>query len=126
MSDSDSPPPHTILESTLLFDKNEQATDHVLTQILKMDNNTVEKVKLWLVYHNVHSMSSLLDLFFDDPENIKSPEYRVGSTKEYLDKWSGISLTIICKLGQHLITKNMQMLGNDDWLNLSRFDYNNF
>ena len=100
---SEHPSPDPSSDGTILFEENDQVIDHVLTVLLLMNVSTVEKVKLWLEYKNVHNMSQLLDLYFDDPENIKSPEYRVGSTKEYLDKWSGVGLTIICKLGEHLI-----------------------
>jgi hypothetical protein len=113
------------LKRTILFDENAQAIDHVLSELLRMNTETIEKVKLWFAYNNVRSMSHLIDLYLDSPENITSPDYRVGSTKEYLDKWSCVSLTLICKMGEHLIRLEKRMLENQDWLNFSRvaFDH---
>ena len=114
------------LERTILFDEDAQAIDHVLSELLRMNTETIDKVKLWFAYNNVRSMSHLIDLYLDSPEHIKSPEYRVGSVKEYLDKWSGVSLTLICKLGEYLITQNRSMLDNQDWLRISKTDFDEF
>jgi hypothetical protein len=59
---TDSFPSDPIPDGTLLFEEDEQAIEHVLSKVLHMNAPTTEKVKLWLTYNNVKSMSNLLDL----------------------------------------------------------------
>ena len=114
------------MEGTVLFTENEQAIDYVLSQVLAMDTNTIDKVKAWLDYNNVRSMSNLLDLYWDNPDHIKDNESRVGSTKNYLDKWSLVGLSSICKYGENYVAENRCMITDNDWLHLTKEEYDRF
>jgi hypothetical protein len=57
---------------------------------------------------------------------INTDEFRVGSTREHLDRWESVSLTLICRLGQGIIDDENRIPENQDWLELTKAEYNGF
>jgi hypothetical protein len=111
---------------SVYFDDNNRAIDHVLTNIMRLDSTVAHKVKAWMDHRNVTSMSDLLDLYIENPDNIKDQTFRVLGTKDELGRWTCAALTILCRFATQLMSEKGTFLGNQEWLAITRQDYDAF
>ena len=114
------------ISGTILFVEQDQAIDHVLSNVLGMKEPIITNVKAWMEHHGISSMSNLLDFYWQDPDNLKHAEYWVGNTKDRLASWPLAGLGFICKYGEDFVASNRSLMTDDDWLNTTKEDYDNF
>ena len=112
-----------LMEGTILFDENDQAIDHVLSNVLQLTNREVRQIKLWLASYNITSLSMLLELFRACPEKVKVPTYKNGAIILHLSKHLSVTLAMICKVAEYICTPENREMVNKDWLNLTRQAY---
>jgi hypothetical protein len=115
-------------QGIMFFDSNMQALEHVLSNILKLQPQFLEKAKNWLTYNGISSMQGLLRLFTKDLVRFNTAEYKAAGRKEtlYLGRLTIVSMGILCKMALAWKEECKISMTNGDWLKVTRQDYDNF
>ena len=113
----------TGIEETILFQKQDQAVQHVLETLLDMNTNIVDQVRAWMNFQDAFSMSHLMDLYIDSPKSIQKPDYKVGTVKQRLNSWTITSLLFVCKFGKSKMKEMNCLLSDEHWLAFTNKDF---
>ena len=79
----ETPPSGTSLRSdtTYLMDNDEQVTDHLLTNVLRLPTPAAADTKLWLTSHGSPTFPLFLETMQYDPQVIHQHDFEVGNIK---------------------------------------------